>query len=88
LCLGGFAAGIWGGLVMVLLSTAVVISHAYVDRQDPFTSRASIDDVNFEESNLDFFIRQMAALGRSTRAASYALVRNKAGFLGFLCFVF
>lgn len=85
---GGFAAGLWGGLVMVLFSTAVAISHAYVDRQDPFTSRASIDDVNFEESNLDFFIRQMAALGRSTRAASYALVRNKAGFLGFLGLLF
>lgn len=85
---GGFAAGIWGGLLMILLSTAVVISHAYVDRQDPFTSRASIDQVNFEESNFDFFIRQMAALGRSTRSASYALVRNKAGFLGFLGLLF
>jgi peptide/nickel transport system permease protein len=85
---GGFAAGIWGGLLMVVLATAVVISFMYVDRQDPFTSRASIADVNFEESNLDYFIRQMAALGRSTRAASHALVRNKAGFLGFLGLLF
>jgi peptide/nickel transport system permease protein len=85
---GGFAAGIWGGLLLLVLSTAVVISHAYVDRQDPFTSRASIDQVNFEESNLDFFIRRMAALGRSTRAATHALVRNKAGFLGFCGLLF
>jgi len=85
---GGFAAGIWGGALMAVLSTAVLISYMYVDRQDPFTSRASIDEVNFEESNLDFFIRQMAALGRSTRAASHALVRNKAGFLGFLGLLF
>ncbi len=85
---GGFAAGIWGGLLMAVLSTAVVISFIYIDRQDPFTSRASIDEVNFEESNLDFFIRQMAALGRSTRAASHALVRNKAGFIGFLGLLF
>ncbi len=73
---------------MAVLSTAVLISYMYVDRQDPFTSRASIDEVNFEESNLDFFIRQMAALGRSTRAASHALVRNKAGFIGFLGLLF
>ena len=85
---GGFAAGIWGGLLIALLSTAVVISFMYVDRQDPFTSRASIDEVNFEESNFDFFIRQMAALGRSTRAATHALVRNKAGFIGFLGLLF
>ncbi len=85
---GGFAAGVWGGLLMMLLSTAVVISFMYVDRQDPFTSRASIEDVDFEESNFDFFIRQMAALGRSVRAASYALVRNKAGFIGFLGLLF
>jgi peptide/nickel transport system permease protein len=85
---GGFAAGLWGGLAMILLSTAVVISYAYVDRQDPFTSRASIDQVNFEESNVDFFIRRMASLGRSTRSASHALVRNKAGFIGFLGLLF
>ncbi|MBI5961378.1 MAG: ABC transporter permease [Chloroflexi bacterium] len=85
---GGFAGGIWGGLLLLLLTTAVVISYAYVDRQDPFTSRASIDQVNFEESNLDFFIRRMAGLGRSTRSAIHALVRNKAGFLGFLGLLF
>lgn len=85
---GGAAAGIWGGLVMLWLATAVVISYAYVDRQDPFTSRASIDQVNFEESRTDYFIRRMAAIGRSTRAAAYALVRNKAGFIGFLGLLF
>jgi peptide/nickel transport system permease protein len=85
---GGAAAGIWGGGLMIVLTTAVVISYAYVDRQDPFTSRASIDQVSFEETRFDFFIRQMAALGRSTRAATRALVRNKAGFIGFLGLLF
>jgi peptide/nickel transport system permease protein len=86
--LGGFAAGLWGGGLMIVLMTAVVISYAYVDREDPFTSRASIDEVDFEESYLGFFLRQMAALGRTVRASAYALVRNKAGFIGFLGLTF
>ena len=86
--IGGFSAGIWGGALMWLLMSAVVISYAYVDREDPFTSRASIDEVDFSESNWDFFLRKMAALGRTVRASSRALVRNKAGFLGFLGLVF
>ena len=86
--IGGFSAGIWGGALMWLLMSAVVISYAYVDREDPFTSRASIDEVDFSESNWDFFLRKMAALGRTVRASAWALVRNKAGFLGFLGLVF
>lgn len=85
---GGIAAGLWGGALMIVLTSAVIISHAYVDREDPFTSRASIDEVNFEESALDFFFRKMAALGRTVRASTHALVRNKAGFLGFLGLLF
>ncbi len=85
---GGFAAGIWGGAFMLILMTAVVISYIYVDREDPFTSRASIEDVDFEESDWDFVMRKMAALGRTVRASTYALVRNKAGFLGFLGLMF
>ncbi len=85
---GGFSAGIWGGALMLLVMSAVVISYAYVDREDPFTSRASIDEVDFSESNWEFFLRKMAALGRTVRASSWALVRNKAGFLGFLGLVF
>ncbi len=85
---GGFAAGIFGGLLLLVFTSAVVISHVYVDRTDPFTSRASIEEVNFEESRRDYFIRRMAALGRSTRASTHALVRNKAGFLGFLGLLF
>lgn len=85
---GGSAAGVWGGLLMIVLATAVVISYVYVDRQDPFTSRASLDQVSFEESRIDFFIRRMAALGRSVRTATRALIRNKAGFIGFLGLLF
>ncbi len=86
--LGGFSAGLWGGALMLVLMSGVVISYAYVDREDPFTSRASIDEVDFSESNWEFFLRKMAALGRTVRASARALVRNKAGFLGFLGLVF
>ena len=85
---GGFSAGLWGGVLMLVLMSGVVISYAYVDREDPFTSRASIDEVDFSESNWEFFMRKMAALGRTVRASAYALVRNRAGFLGFLGLVF
>ncbi len=86
--LGGFSAGIWGGALTLVLMSGVVISYAYVDHEDPFTSRASIDEVDFAESNWEFFMRKMAALGRTVRASAHALVRNKAGFLGFLGLVF
>ncbi len=86
--LGGFSAGLWGGALMLVLMSGVVISYAYVDREDPFTSRASIDEVDFSESNWEFSLRKMAALGRTVRASAHALVRNKAGFLGFLGLVF
>lgn len=80
----GFACGFWGGLPMVVIATAVVISYVYVNRQDPFTSRASIDEVDFEETNREFVMRQLAALGRSVRSTARMLVRNKGGFIGFL----
>ncbi len=82
--LSGFACGFLGGLPMILLTTAVVISHVYVDFQDPFTSRARLEEVNFDETRIAFFMRTMASLGNTIRAASQALLRNKAGFLGFL----
>lgn len=84
----GFLCGFFGGLPMIVLSTAVVISHAYVNKQDPFTSLARLEDVNFEETRGEFFLRQMAALGNAARASWRALVRNKAGFLGFCGLVF
>lgn len=89
LCLlSGFACGLLGGLPMILLTCAVVISYAYVDQQDPFTSRAKLEDISFDETRLQYVMRQMAALGRSLRAASWALFRNKAGFIGFLGLLF
>lgn len=86
--LSGFSCGFLGGLPMILLTTAVVISYAYVDREDPFTSRATLAEVSFEETRFDFLMRQMAALGRTLRNFTRALVRNKAGFLGFLGILF
>jgi peptide/nickel transport system permease protein len=84
----GFACGFWGGIPMIIIATAVVISYIYVNRQDPFTSRASLDEVDFEETTQEFVMRQMAALGRSVRSTVRMLVRNKGGFLGFLGIAF
>lgn len=86
--LSGFACGFLGGLPMILLSYAVVISYVYVNRQDPFTSLASIEEVSFEETRFEGFQRQMANLGTSVRNSLTALTRNKAGFLGFLGIMF
>lgn len=86
--LSGFACGFLGGVPMVVLASAVVISYAYVNRQDPFTSLASLDEVDFRETNREFFMRKMAALGNGLRATSRMLLRNKAGFVGFLGITF
>ncbi len=85
---GGFACGILGGLPMIVLAVAVVISYTYTARDDPFLSRAAIDEVDFEETFGETLTRQLATLGRTIRAASRALVRNKAGFLGFIGLLF
>jgi peptide/nickel transport system permease protein len=86
--LAGFGCGLIGGLPMIALSYAVVLSYAYVNRQDPFTSRAAVSEVDFTETRLEQFQRQMANLGNSLRNAFTALTRNKAGFLGFCGLVF
>lgn len=86
--LAGFSCGFLGGLPMMILASAVVISYAYVNRQDPFTSRAAIEEVDFNESRGEFVMRQMAALGAGTRSFLRSLLRNKTGFLGFLGIMF
>jgi peptide/nickel transport system permease protein len=86
--LSGFACGFWGGVPMIIFTTAIVISYAYVNRQDPFTSLASLDEVDFHETRREFLMRQMAALGNSIRSSFRALLRNKAGFIGFLGIMF
>lgn len=86
--LSGFACGFLGGVPMALIMTSVVVSHIYVNRQDPFTSRKSIEEVDFEETNTEFLLRQTAALGRSVRATARSLVRNRGGFIGFLGIMF
>ncbi len=86
--LSGFACGFLGGIPMVILTTSVVVSYVYVNRQDPFTSRKSIDEVDFAETNTEFFLRQTASLGRSVRTTVRSLVRNTGGFIGFLGIVF
>ncbi|TVR24495.1 MAG: ABC transporter permease [Anaerolineaceae bacterium] len=84
----GFACGFLGGLPMILMATAVVFSYAYVNKQDPFTSRQSLEEVNFEETTAEYVIRQFAAFGRTLRAMGIGLVRNKGGFIGFLGIMF
>ncbi|MBI1277501.1 MAG: ABC transporter permease subunit [Anaerolineaceae bacterium] len=86
--LSGFACGFLGGIPMMFLTTAVVISYAYVNRQDPFTSLATLDEVSFQETNREFFMRQMATLGNGLRSTGKTLLRNKAGFIGFLGIMF
>ena len=86
--LSGFACGLLGGIPMMIMATAVVISYAYINRQDPFTSLAKLEEVNFKETNREFFMRQMAELGNSLRASGRMLLRNKSGFIGFLGVMF
>lgn len=86
--LSGFGCGLIGGLPMILMSYAVVLSYAYVNRQDPFTSRAALDEVSFEETTIERWQRQLANIGTNMRASMRALTRNKAGFLGFLGLLF
>jgi peptide/nickel transport system permease protein len=86
--LSGFACGFWGGIPMIILATGVVISYAYVNKQDPFTSLKALDEVDFKETNREFLMRQMAALGSGIRTSFRALLRNKAGFIGFLGIMF
>jgi peptide/nickel transport system permease protein len=86
--LAGFGCGLLGGLPMIVLTYSVVLSYAYVNRQDPFTSRAAIHEVNFEETQTERLQRTLAGMGTRIRAAFGALTRNRAGFIGFLgiCF--
>ncbi|MCB9453724.1 MAG: ABC transporter permease [Anaerolineaceae bacterium] len=84
----GFACGFLGGLPMIVVTYAIVLSYAYVNRQDPFTSRAALTEVTFENSRQEMFQRSMANLGNGIRASLRALVRNKAGFVGFLGLMF
>ncbi len=84
----GFGCGLIGGLPMMVVACAVVISYAYVNRQDPFTSRAALNEVSFEETRREAFMRWMANLGDSVRAGLNALMRNKSGFIGFCGIMF
>jgi peptide/nickel transport system permease protein len=86
--LSGFACGFLGGIPIMILTTAVVISYAWVNRQDPFTSLAALEQVDFSETNREFFMRQMAGLGNGVRSTAQLLLRNKAGFIGFVGIVF
>lgn len=84
----GFACNVLGGLPMIVLAVAVVVSYTYTDKDDPFLSRARLEEVDFEETFGAMVTRRLASLGRTIRGATRALARNKAGLLGFLGLAF
>ncbi len=86
--MAGFGCGFIGGALALLVMAAVIVSHAYIDKQDPFTSRAKLEEVDFSETPREMLMRRLADFGGTARASWRALVRNKAGFLGFLGVVF
>ena len=87
--LGGFMFGIIGGIISGVLTLAVVISHTYINQNDPFVTRAtSLDDVTFEESHWQYFQRQMSGIGTWLRGTVRLLLQNKGGFIGFLGVMF
>ncbi|MGB7338949.1 MAG: ABC transporter permease [Phototrophicaceae bacterium] len=87
--LGGFMFGIIGAAVTAFLALSVIISHTYVNQQDPFATRAtSLDDVSFDETQFQYFQRMMSNLGKWIRGTGHMLVRNKGGFIGFVGIVF
>lgn len=82
--LAGFGCGFIGGAVALLVMASVIVSHAYVDKQDPFTSRAKLEEVDFTETRTEATLRRLANFGNTVRISWRALTRNKAGFIGFL----
>ncbi len=86
--LSGFACGFFGGVPMMILTTSVVVSYAYTVKDDPFLSRAALNEVDFTETRTQFLIRSFASFGRALRAASRAVLRNRAGFVGFIGVMF
>ncbi len=92
--LSGFACGLLGGVPMIIISSAVVISYAYVNRQDPFamydyaqtngTDAAAL----LQENSREAFLRGLAHFGDRVRRSLKALTRNKAGFIGFIGIMF
>ncbi len=82
--LSGFACGFLGSIPMVILMVSVVISYIYINRQDPFTSRKSLEEVDFNETTSEFVMRLASGLGLGVRSTARGLVRNKGGFIGFL----
>lgn len=83
-----FGCGLAGGLPVALLATSVVISYAFANRQDPYTSLAALEEVSFDETRGEYILRQLAALGGGVRSTARMLARNKVGFIGFVGVMF
>lgn len=83
--LGGFMFGWIGGILTAFFALSIIISYTYINQNDPFITRAtSLDEVTFDESNFQYFQRQMAGIGTWLRGTGRMLLRNKGGFVGFL----
>jgi peptide/nickel transport system permease protein len=86
--LSGFGCGLIGGLPVMFFAVCLVLSFIYANREDPYTSLASLEAVNFDETRREAALRRMASVGRGLRASWALLLRNKAGFLGFVGILF
>src|SRR5690606_20344925 len=56
----GFACNVFGGVPMIVLTVAVVISYTYTDKDDPFLSRASIEEIDFDETHTQTITQRLA----------------------------
>ncbi len=64
------------------------MGHYQLCLQDPFTSRATLAEINFEETPREAVLQRLANLGNTLRGYSSGLIRNKAGFIGFCGLLF
>jgi peptide/nickel transport system permease protein len=84
----GFALGWFWGAILLFFVMCVMVSFTHQDKTDPFTSRAKLEDVSFEESKAEYVLRSMGNIGRFLRETWLTLLRNKGGFIGFMGILF
>jgi peptide/nickel transport system permease protein len=86
--LSGLGLGLLGAVFTLALMVSLMVSYTYTDENDPFLSRKALEEVEFNETNREFAIRQMAGVGNNVRWVGRSLWRNKGGFIGFVGLVF
>lgn len=86
--LSGLGLGLLGAVFALALMVSLMVSYTYTDENDPFLSRKALAEVEFNETNREFAVRQMAGVGNNLRWVGRSLWRNKGGFVGFVGLVF